>query len=123
MENEIKINEYVRTKRGIIDKVDALYEMIENTVHLVNQKWFNTNNIVKHSPNLIDIIEVGDYVNESEVLDIMEDMKTGEVHLEMTMNYTNEELGDCTIYNKDIKTVVTKEIMESISYKVKQEEN
>ena len=57
MENEIKVNEYVRTKRGIIDKVDALYGMIENTVHLENQKWFNTNNIVKHSPNLIDIIE------------------------------------------------------------------
>ena len=52
----------------------------------------------------------------------MEDIETGEVHLEMTMNYTNEELGDCTIYNKDIKTIVTKEQFENISYKVGGEE-
>ena len=38
----IEVNEYARTKDGVIDKVDALYEMIENTVHLENQKWFDT---------------------------------------------------------------------------------
>ena len=40
----IEVNEYVRTKNGVIDKVDALYGMIENTVHLENQKWFDTKN-------------------------------------------------------------------------------
>ena len=39
----IEVNEYARTKDGVIDKVDALYEMIENTVHLENQKWFRPN--------------------------------------------------------------------------------
>lgn len=53
----IEVNEYVRTKNGVIDKVDALYGMIENTVHLENQKWFGTKNIVKHSKQLIDLIE------------------------------------------------------------------
>lgn len=53
----IEVNEYVRTKDGVIDKVDALYEMIENTVHLENQKWFDTKNIVKHRKQLIDLIE------------------------------------------------------------------
>lgn len=63
-------------------------------------------------------IEVGDYVNGSKVLEVMEDMKTGELHLEMTSNYTNEENGDCTIYNKDIKTILTYEQFEQNSYKV-----
>lgn len=58
LENKIEVNEYVRTKNGVIDKVDALYGMIENTVHLENQKWFDIKNIVKHSKNLIDLIEV-----------------------------------------------------------------
>ena len=81
--NEIEVNDYVRTKNGVIDKVDALYGMIENTVHLENQKWFDIKNIVKHSKQLIDLIEVGDYVNGSKVLAVMEDMETGELHLEM----------------------------------------
>ena len=59
----IEVNEYVRTINGVIDKVDALYGMIENTVHLENQKWFDTKNIVKHSKQLIDLIEVGDMVS------------------------------------------------------------
>jgi hypothetical protein len=60
--NEIEVNDYVRTKNGVIDKVDALYGMIENTVHLENQKWFDIKNIVKHSKQLIDLIEVKDVI-------------------------------------------------------------
>jgi hypothetical protein len=62
MEEKIEVNEYVRTKNGVIDKVDALYGMIENTVHLENQKWFDIKNIVKHSKQLIDLIEVKDVI-------------------------------------------------------------
>lgn len=115
---EIEVGEYVRTKNGVIDKVDSLYGMIENTIHLENQKWFDVKNIAEHSKQLIDLIEKGDYVNESKVLAVMEDMKTGELHLEMTSNYTNEEIGDCTIYNKDIKTILTHEQFEQNYYKV-----
>ena len=62
MEDKIEVNEYVRTKNGVIDKVDALYGMIENTVHLENLKWFDIKNIVKHSKQLIDLIEVKDVI-------------------------------------------------------------
>lgn len=124
MENEIKVNEFIRTKDGVIDKVIIDYKGKCNNPncnrkHISCEKnYYNEDEIVEHSPNLIDLIEVGDYVNGSKVLDVMENMKTREVHLEMTVNYTNEELGDCTIYNKDIKTIVTKEQFEPISYKV-----
>ena len=57
-------------------------------------------------------------MNGSKVLDIMEDMKTREVYLEMTSNYTNKELGDCTIHNKDIISIVTKEQFEEMEYEV-----
>lgn len=65
----------------------------------------------------------GDYVNGYKVLDVVEDMKTGELHLEMPMDYTNPELGDCTIYNKDIKDVVTKEQFNQMKYIVGDESN
>lgn len=59
---EIEVGEYVRTKRGVIDKVDALYGMIENTVHLEKQKWFDIKNIVKHSKNILNLIEMKDLI-------------------------------------------------------------
>ena len=60
MKDKIEVGEYVRTKNGAIDKVDALYGMIENTVHLENQKWFDIKNIVNHSKQPIDLIENAD---------------------------------------------------------------
>lgn len=60
--SEIEIGEYVRTKEGIIDKVDRVIGMIENTVHLENSIWIGIKDIVKHSKNIIDLIEVGDVI-------------------------------------------------------------
>ena len=54
----IEVGEYVRSISGEIDKVDALYGMLENTIHLENHKWQDIKNIVKHSKNIIDLIEV-----------------------------------------------------------------
>lgn len=122
---EIKVNDYVRCKNGRIAKIKA----IENNFIYFDGEIYRQNGtpmfecetcfsdfIVKHSKNIIDLIECGDYVNGHKVLDIMEDMQTGEIHLEMPMDYTNEELGDCTIYNKDIKSVLTKEQFSSLEY-------
>jgi hypothetical protein len=69
--NEIEVNEYVRTENGIIDKVDSLCGMIENTVYLKQQSlWFYADYIANHSKQLIDLIEVGDFVNGYRVLAI-----------------------------------------------------
>ena len=60
---DIEVGEYVRTENGIIDKVDSLCGMIENTVYLKQQSlWFNMDYIVKHSKQLIDLIEVKDVI-------------------------------------------------------------
>lgn len=107
----IEVNEYVRTKKGVIDKVDALYGMIENTVHLENQKWFDTKNIVKHSKQLIDLIEVGD------VLEI----RTG---LYSSFKYFVENEDNLLLLEEQVKqfwnieTILTKEIYIANCYKV-----
>ena len=60
-------------------------------------------------------------MNGYRVVAIMEDMETEEIHLEMTSDYTNEIIGDCTIYNNDIQSIVTYEQFENIKYKVEED--
>ena len=106
MENEIKVNEYVRLKTGEIFKVD------ENCATYLNYDP-NERKRVKHSSNLIDLIQCGDYVNGYKVINIL---------------YKNEKelptiikcLSEHCFKEDEIKEVVTKEMMESISYKVKE---
>lgn len=108
---DIEVNEYVRTKNGVIDKVDALCGMIENTVHLENKKWFDIKNILKHSKQLIDLIEVEDIVR----------IRTG-LYSSFMEFIDNEE---CLLILKEqvkkfwtIEEILTKEQMEANCYKV-----
>ena len=116
MENEIKVNEYIRTDIGKIDKViNANYYMpqyIECEKNLIFKK-----DIVKHSSNLIDLIQCGDYVNGEKVEKIAEPSLANDYN---RLIYCNECEGlyKLILFNKDIKEIVTKEMMESISYKV-----
>ena len=116
MENEIKVNEYIRTKRGIIDKA---VKILDNYIFL-ESKFFITEygesstfikktDVVKHSPNLIDLIQCGDHVNGEPVKKIETGLDWGREITTTTEYLTNEE---------DIETVVTKEQFKSISYKV-----
>lgn len=101
---EIEVNEYVRTENGIIDKVDSLCGMIENTVYLKQQSlWFNADYIVKHSKHLIDLIEEGDYVNGELITDKW-DTRVSSIR----SNFSEE----------DIKTILTKESYMANCYKV-----
>lgn len=109
---DIEVEEYVRTENGIIDKVDSLCGIIENTVYLKQQSlWFNADYIVKHSKQLIDLIEIGDFVNGMKILYI-EDNK---LYIEW-----NNEFDEFTgfLKNKDIKTILTKESYMANCYKV-----
>lgn len=104
---EIKVGDYVRLKSGEIDKVFALCGMIENTIHLEKHKWIGQDCIVKYSKNIIDLIEIGDYVNGVRILDI-------------TGDYIHTDEWDCCKerLNKKIKSIVTKQQMEAIQYVV-----
>lgn len=67
-------------------------------------------NIIKASFNIIDILEVGDYVNGYYVEDILKTF----INVATGNNYFQNP----TIYEQDIKSIVTKEEFEQISYKV-----
>lgn len=110
MENELKDNEYIRTDTGKIDKVINANYYMPQYIECEKDLIFK-NNIVKHSSNLIDLIQCGDYVNGYIVRRTYLDGETHYIKLgeQITRNRT---------YNDDIKSIVTKEKMDSISYKV-----
>lgn len=67
-------------------------------------------NIVKASFDIIDLIEVGDYVNGSKVIDIVEN----DVYVS---NFYKEQCIE-QVSKKKIKSIVTKEQFESMSYRI-----
>lgn len=113
---KIEVGDYVRTKDGKIDKVKnsnfymSIYVECEKGLHLIE-------NIVKYSKQLIDLIEVGDYVNGREVKhiamfegfpDYPKLIFVDETHL----------IPDDTCENDEIQTILTKEIYMANCYKV-----
>ena len=60
MGNEIKVGEYIRNKYGDIDKVKYISKYDDSDIHINTMRgeiYYRPREIVKHSPNLIDIIE------------------------------------------------------------------
>lgn len=75
--------------------------------------YYNEEDIVKHSKNLIDLIEIGDIVNGMEVLDIHKPRDLWEpIEIRVDSRYTN------FILTEDIKTILTHEQFENNCYKV-----
>jgi hypothetical protein len=124
MENEIEVGEYVRTKDGIIAKVTyvdgLMIDCDEDVFDLKNLAMmeipieYAEEYIIKHSKNIIDLIEEGDYVNGQKIKRINDygDFKRADFNL---------DYDDCdAVYENDIKSIVTKEQMAQMEYKVKE---
>lgn len=122
----IEVNEYVRLARNqginkIIDKEDDRYILESEIADSYGEiTWFLyecelEEEIVKHSKQLIDLVEIGDFVNGMKILHI-EDNK---LYVEW-----NNEFEEFTgfLENKDIKTILTKEQYMANCYKVGGEE-
>ena len=119
----IEVNEYVRTKNKGIRKIDRIdnNKTINKYLYFTGKEDFEgkeygiikTTDIVKHSKQLIDLIEVGDIVNGMEVLDIHKPRDLWEpIEIRVDSRYTNFILAE------DIKTILTKEIYMANCYKV-----
>jgi hypothetical protein len=74
------------------------------------------NMIVKASNNIIDLIEVGDYVNGAKVLEIEKDYKFIDGTIRDIL-WTDTKRNNA-IWDETIKSIVTKEMFESMEYKV-----
>ena len=110
---EIKVGEYVRTSKGKIFKAT---ENIKINVSIPKKYEKFADEITKHSFNLIDLIEVGDYVNGNIVTDKY--LFAGEKPvIETERNDTNCKC----LCEKDIKSILTHEVFEANAYKVKGE--
>ena len=94
----MNIGDYVRTKKGTIYKFNSKRNMAKNGA----KKY-----MVKSSPNIIDLIEVGDYVNG---------IKIDAVYNGILIIYDSD--GDWYFTNEDIESIVTKEQFEAMKYKI-----
>lgn len=117
---DIQVGEYVRTKDGDIFKLAEFYD--RTPLYSMQDEngilYGNPNKVVKkHSFNLIDLIEVGDYVNG---------VKIGREELfDNGLRIIGEDIGDCyyeTTFRSDkpeeVKIIVTKEQFKAMEYKV-----
>ena len=104
---EIQVGEIVRTDKGNIGKIIEIRigkneetNTYQNIYILDNGLFTIIDYIVKHSFNLIDLIEVGDYVNGERI----------KMHSESEVLKTP----------KKIKSIVTHEQFTSLEYKVEE---
>lgn len=127
MKDKLEPNMYVRTKITdncncvYIRKIDEIDErpVFQNQICIdedVIDGWgddrilIDEEDISKASHNIIDLIEVGDYVNGYYVEDVLKTF----VNVAVGSNYFQSP----TIYEKDIKSIVTKEMFSSMEYRL-----
>ena len=111
----MKVGDYVRTNNGDIGKIikcpfKSMY-LDEIWGDIGNFETIITNNVYKTSPNIIDLIEVGDYVNGECVYSRCE-----------TKLWLDGDTGEILIIDGEpdepIKSIVTKEQFENMEYKI-----
>lgn len=126
---EIEVGEFVRTDKGIIYKYT---QTIKKDIQLQDFINCNDGKITKHSKNLIDLIEEGDYVNGYKITKIIIETNLGnnevKIHLYSSReNITKENLiviTDCEFKVgtelEPIKTILTHEQYEQNCYRVEE---
>lgn len=127
MKLELKENMYVRNCYGRIAKIEYmedntaycdnwLYQSYEDYITFINlDDEDDIDEILKTSYNIIDILEVGDYVNGHKIVDIIHNNRKLEPSTMVCRKYGNKYIG---VYNEEIKSIVTHEQMEQMAYKV-----
>ena len=124
MKDKIEVGEYVRVNndnRNCIGIGKATRLVNESVYVNMNNKYnlpvcFQINNIVKHSKQLIDLIEVGDFVNGYRVENVINERHCPSwkcVDID-----SSKDSSECTLWEEDIQTILTKEQMEANCYKV-----
>ena len=125
---KLEVGQFVRLKSGYICKIININDFREPNMkygveanYLKDVMFIGDDDVVKASYNIIDILEVGDYVNGSKVIDISIIGKDKEkwVWVEQMEDTDNKYGDDYVGYNNEqIKSIVTHEQMEQMAYKV-----
>lgn len=135
IENEIEVGEYVRTKSGYIMKYE--YADFEKLKFGEKRRCYEFDDIedmkefipkLKHSKNIIDLIEVGDFVNGYKVLEVEKLIKDIEAFKTI---YNKDKIAICIyknieqaiykeINNDEIKTILTHEQYDQNCYEMEE---
>ena len=116
----MKVGDYVRTNDGIGKITKYTYEPEYENCHVI---WLDNNDygirytnkeLSKSSPNIIDLIEVGDYINGMLVHCVYAEND------EIVVGSLDYFKSDCllTLRSSHIKSIVTKEQFESMEYRI-----
>lgn len=116
---ELNIGDYVRTKHYGVCRVIDIYtkELIElDKINAFGIKGvsYSIENIIKSSSNIIDLIEVGDYVNGERITKVIPKDICGDEILDNQHIFTK----DGEILEEEIKSIVTKEMFANAEYRV-----
>ena len=119
---KLKVGQFARLKSGYICKIININDFREPNMkygveanYLKDVMFIGDDDILKASHNIIDLIEPEDYVNGVEVI--------GKEFDNFNEEYLQCGVGDyviCTYEVKDIKSILTKEQMEQMEYKVEE---
>lgn len=128
--SEIKVGEYIRTDEGIIGKIKRIeldkndislkwyvFDKKRPDINIINEVYINKPYILNHSLNIIDLTEVGDYVNGEYVIQVSKELNCVFIETTYYDELTEEEKHNF-IKSEDIKSIVTKEQFEKVMYKV-----
>lgn len=121
---ELKEGMYIRSKdkrgnqfvRRIVELPNVpVYGSIVVDKDIHNVKWVSKKNVLKASNSIIDLVEVGDYVNGEMVTFISSNpQKNQNGKPRIILNETHSLFGKY----EDIKSIVTKEQFENMKYEV-----
>lgn len=104
---------YVRTKKGeIFDcyESEQMHKPIYYPKKSKTNGYIDYEDVYKKSDNIIDILEVGDYVNGYKVRDIN--------NIAGFVIVNTSSISENTIFSYNIKSIVTKEQFEAIKYEI-----
>lgn len=128
---EIKVGEYIRTKNGIISKVtdilsgycidcdNDVFDIGNGTMMEIPWEYIEEY-VIKHSKNIIDLIEAGDVIECSINSLYSKTIKVRE-YIEPRTNTKYLGVDGFNIKNCKVHKIYTKEQLEEIGYKVKEE--
>lgn len=125
MEDKIEVGEYIKFKDNSIDRIKEIINTHGNRKLIAFEKRNSylsdlglKKQIVKHSKNIIDLVEEGDYVNGYKVLEIRKHFEVQPYRISIMVYKTKDAEFWKSIEEQDIEDIVTHEQFDSVKYKV-----
>lgn len=106
---ELKVGDYVKTEKGEIYHIehDEILKFLSKS---------NYHKIIKSSPNIIDLIEVGDLIKLKPTKQIQQVLSKNENEISLT-DYVFYDLKKSNVV-EEIEWIITREQIEQMKYKI-----